>query len=430
MRLTALARDPRVKRALRAPPQTRWPLSLRQGIFSPRRWGTDRPTPEPPTMTPPPPTATPPTTAPSPATSPLTPTIPASSPPPAQAAGLPPWEPPTSEAEAEAGVATLDGAEPPGGDAKPAATEPVTAAHGDDTHRDAHRDDADGADTHDDAPTPTPTPPATTTTPTTTPTPTPPKGKFWTSLLLLTVGLANGWALPFLWVSPPVFSWTLVVAGLIPVASAAFSLGYYLRPASLLKLSDLFRSDPKSWAAVPLILSLVALGALGLALNAPTAESMGALIVLAGASFGFGFLVGLLFGHPRSTTRTDAPGTRVLFQQNTSLERICDAATTAIITVGAVEFQSIVSFVWGVGLHFERLGVDPAVCCGAIVLFIITGFFHGYFQASLRLPDSLVDAAQRSQTGTNQNVHSTVPGDPAKPATDPLAPPPEAPSGK
>jgi hypothetical protein len=141
-------------------------------------------------------------------------------------------------------------------------------------------------------------------------------------------------------------------------------------------------------------------------------------IVLAGASFACGGLLGFLFGIPRTlqgdrdTTSPSAIGhvaqeganqggagrtnTDSTYRANTNLEQISDWLTKILVGVGLTQIGRIPGALQALGTYVApALGGDKSGPSFAIVIFlyfVIAGFFPGYLFARLLLPGAFRQA--------------------------------------
>jgi hypothetical protein len=146
---------------------------------------------------------------------------------------------------------------------------------------------------------------------------------------------------------------------------------------------------------------------------------LGVGFVGAGASFLAGFLLGFVFGLPRTSARHEAPPPAAPGSQappttptspvdpNPNLEEISDWLTKIIVGVGLVELSKIPDKMKSLAEYLARglrncttpscVGGSEALAMGIIVFFSVGGFLVGYIWTRLYMPKALAEAAGLKQ---------------------------------
>ncbi len=160
--------------------------------------------------------------------------------------------------------------------------------------------------------------------------------------------------------------------------------------------------------------------------NAPgTVGIVGASLVITGASFTVGCLVGFLFGIPRSVKRGVAPapvegagratqrsgeavgqstppgareaGERIAFRDNTNLEEISDWLTKILVGVGLTQLQKLPQalprLAEFLGKGFGDSPLKDVFVLSLAIYSALVGFFFCYLLTRLRLPRALSAAS-------------------------------------
>lgn len=130
--------------------------------------------------------------------------------------------------------------------------------------------------------------------------------------------------------------------------------------------------------------------------------SLGGSLVVSTAVFSVGWLIGFLFGHPKSAN-SDLASKEERFLPNTNLEQISDSVTKMLLGVGLVGASTIYQFVLSASASLVPDTKVPApFWSAAIVLFSVAGFLHGYRKNRLTLHVDMANADRRAQQYPDQ----------------------------
>jgi hypothetical protein len=150
--------------------------------------------------------------------------------------------------------------------------------------------------------------------------------------------------------------------------------------------------------------------------------------LIAGAAMFCGFIVGFLFGIPKSrsldviATNDATRSGEVQLTPNTNLEQISDWLTKILVGVGLAQVKEIGPSLWRIAdVLAEGMGGPPGVkpfIVAIIIYYVPCGFLSGYFWTRMFLAGafSLADAAAvnpnegvSSAAGSGRNVASSAP---------------------
>lgn len=125
-------------------------------------------------------------------------------------------------------------------------------------------------------------------------------------------------------------------------------------------------------------------------------ETLGTLVLVAGASCLVGVLLGFLFGVPKTLQGTATPETGTGYKVNTSLEEISDWLTKMIIGVGLVELKQIPAALMTLNEYVARTlpaGYEAEPVVGATVVFYgAAGILLGYLSTRLYVSRAFKEA--------------------------------------
>lgn len=127
-------------------------------------------------------------------------------------------------------------------------------------------------------------------------------------------------------------------------------------------------------------------------------------VLISGASFFIGALLGFLFGFPRTTDSDEGdPAVKLRYQHNKNLEQISDWVIKMLIGIGLSQMREFPSALWyyasrlteGVStigsIKVNGIYTSPAPASCLILFFLICGFIEGYLATRLLLPSKLVE---------------------------------------
>ena len=139
-------------------------------------------------------------------------------------------------------------------------------------------------------------------------------------------------------------------------------------------------------------------------------STFGIIGAVSGASFVLGFLIGFLFGVPRTVESNDptlSKNSQTRVQANTNLEQISDWLTKILVGVGLTQITPILSFfktkvIDNLASGFDLLNTGNidnykpsslaiSITIGITTYFIVSGFIIGYFYTVLVFSQSLKD---------------------------------------
>ena len=114
-------------------------------------------------------------------------------------------------------------------------------------------------------------------------------------------------------------------------------------------------------------------------------------ILIGGASYISGGLIGFLFGIPKQKITDEPSLQRVEYVPNTNLEQISDWFTKIVVGVGLINMKEIANWIGEISksLAGSEMGLtgDPTTFTSSlIVYFICCGFLNGYLAARIILP--------------------------------------------
>ncbi|MEO1528601.1 MAG: hypothetical protein AAFX06_24540 [Planctomycetota bacterium] len=156
----------------------------------------------------------------------------------------------------------------------------------------------------------------------------------------------------------------------------------------------------------------------------------GALFALGFAAFGFGGLLGFLFGIPKSNGNTPRPpagnppgeGDQVTgiepsggFRGNTNLEEVSDWLTKIVIGVSLVQIKEIVRYVGTIITNtasgFEAAPFAKSICGSVLIGYASLGFFFVYLLTRLYLVEAFSDVEKRLQRRRQERMLKTMRGE-------------------
>jgi hypothetical protein len=126
-------------------------------------------------------------------------------------------------------------------------------------------------------------------------------------------------------------------------------------------------------------------------------------ILISGASFFSGGLVGFLFGFPRTPDLPENKSTVLKYQHNKNIEQISDWLIKMLIGIGLSQMYKFPGLIWYYASRLTEgvstLGTipkddvysSPAPASCLILFFLICGFIEGYLATRLLLPSKLVE---------------------------------------
>jgi tetratricopeptide (TPR) repeat protein len=139
-------------------------------------------------------------------------------------------------------------------------------------------------------------------------------------------------------------------------------------------------------------------------------SALGIIGAVSGASFVLGFLIGFLFGVPRtieSNNSVSSVNSQTRVQANTNLEQISDWLTKILVGVGLTQITPILSFIktkvidnlaFGFDLfdnqniaNYRPSSLSISITIGITSYFLLSGFIIGYFYTVLVFSQSLKD---------------------------------------
>ena len=145
----------------------------------------------------------------------------------------------------------------------------------------------------------------------------------------------------------------------------------------------------------------------------------GAATALAGASFTFGALLGLLFGIPRGSTHDEKGSGSKGLATNTNLIQISDWLTKALVGVTLTQFYKIPTELMKISDFFKKdIGSGP-VAVAVLIHFATSGFLSGYLLTRVVLQQAFHRADQvpdEAQAGLRSSPTVSVADDPSPPA--------------
>lgn len=137
--------------------------------------------------------------------------------------------------------------------------------------------------------------------------------------------------------------------------------------------------------------------------------------LLAGGVMFLGFVVGLLFGIPKSRVGGEDPSAAspqrsARFLPNTNLEQISDWLTKILVGVGLAQIGKIGDSLWQFGSHFDGiLGEEREArvfVVTVVVYFTFCGFMSGYFWTRMFLARAFA-SAQEAVDATYEEAPAT-----------------------
>lgn len=141
----------------------------------------------------------------------------------------------------------------------------------------------------------------------------------------------------------------------------------------------------------------------------PFVHALVIFILISGASFFSGGLLGFLFGFPRASDIPNNKSTILKYQHNKNIEQISDWLTKMLIGIGLSQLDDFPRLIWHyasrltegistLGSVCDQRGIctSPAPASCLILFFLICGFIEGYLATRLLLPSKLVDVDKES----------------------------------
>jgi hypothetical protein len=139
------------------------------------------------------------------------------------------------------------------------------------------------------------------------------------------------------------------------------------------------------------------------------------ILVVGGASYGVGALLGFLFGIPRTLNadigrpvddRVTHNGTR----PNTNLEQVSDWLTKILVGVGLTQLKTLPEQLRSLGAYFA-VADSPAVTLAVIVDWSVAGFLVGYLLTRLFFQGAFAHADEgiHESRGADHTAHRSLP---------------------
>ena len=191
------------------------------------------------------------------------------------------------------------------------------------------------------------------------------------------------------------------LAVLIPLSGVVLAVLYSLTAwsSTILDASNNTAPNPDAWKYV--------------------VHALGTFLLISGAAFLSGALLGFLFGFPRTSEKSENSSTvRLKYQHNKNIEQISDWVIKMLIGIGLSQMTNVphllLYYASRLTSSISTLGgssgaASITVCL--ILFFLACGFVEGYLATRLLLPSELVEADKISDdltTPPNQLFEPTA----------------------
>lgn len=137
-------------------------------------------------------------------------------------------------------------------------------------------------------------------------------------------------------------------------------------------------------------------------------HALGTFLLISGASFLSGVLLGFLFGFPRTSDESEnSPAIKLRYRHNKNIEQISDWVIKMLIGIGLSQMTDFPRLLWhyasrltnSVSTNGGPAGAASVAVC-LILFFLVCGFIEGYLATRLILPSELVEADRISDDPT------------------------------